>query len=445
MVQRGCLDAYRGQAWRALTGTMVVVSDLTQIVRYWKDLQPDDRRQEARKIRNPPTFGGPYQLDALPLSEDGVLACNRILAATGMARPDSVSFCPQLPHLTALSLIYLGERNSCHLVDGILPKPGDKTVSTGTASDLTAFQIIPSQHILEVMLTAFHLKLQRCCPKLTQKMQELEVSPEPIAEAWMTSIFVGYAPLRLSVRALDVLLCQGLKGLIQLCIGVFWFLQEHLVICLSGEGLRQVLARRLSELSCAEDIVRAGIEAGAKGRVHVSAVNSSIGALHLHDHEDADLTNSQNLVYYLPLITPKSGILGEMDTELVWSWLPTRLRVRDGHVVFTSARDGYSLQQLYAITKQYFEEHNGKTTAQAECLLLIRAQGRIVGSFLSDYPRLGAGGNLGTGESFVFSIRPTERQYTWAPESKGVFMNCRPDSLSIGGSAISIDRCSSGP
>eukprot|EP00293_Proteomonas_sulcata_P018622 CAMPEP_0184295620 /NCGR_PEP_ID=MMETSP1049-20130417/6468_1 /TAXON_ID=77928 /ORGANISM="Proteomonas sulcata, Strain CCMP704" /LENGTH=550 /DNA_ID=CAMNT_0026604245 /DNA_START=98 /DNA_END=1751 /DNA_ORIENTATION=+ len=442
MIQRGCPDSYRGQAWRALTGTEVVLSQDTQVMMSWAGLQPDEVRGQARKIRSPPTFDGPYQLDLLPLSEEGKDATNRVLAAVGMARPDMVPFCPQLPHLVALSLIYMGERAACHIADSIMPPPQDKDLNSGTAAALSNYQVLASEHLLDVMLTALHLKLKQCCPKLMKNMEQLEVSAELIVEAWIKSLFVGHAPLQVSIRAVDVLLCQGLKGLVQYCIGVFWLLQEHLVICLSGEGLKQVLARRLSELYRTEDIMQASIESGSRGKVQVADVDAEVGSLHLHDHDDDEAAHTRNLVYYLPLINPKSEILGEQDIELVWSWLPTRLRVRDGSVVFTSKRDGYNLHQLYTLCQKHFA--GGKcqknSAAPGECLLILRTQGRIIGCFLSDWPRIGAESNLGTGESFVFSIRPTEAKHAWEPGAPSIFMQCRPDSLSIGGSAISIDR-----
>jgi hypothetical protein len=51
-------------------------------------------------------------------------------------------------------------------------------------------------------------------------------------------------------------------------------------------------------------------------------------------------------VYYRPKITTPSTIIQNEDFEILWSWLPSRFRIRDPLLLFSTSTDGYSLISL---------------------------------------------------------------------------------------------------
>eukprot|EP00961_Rhodomonas_salina_P054994 738972-Rhodomonas_salina.2 len=123
MMQRGCPDAYRKQAWELLSGCRLATeAGKPSIYKEWRmyvvhlsflhlerglvcpsltssfnarRLQPSQDRDTARVIKNPPLFGGTLEGAKHPLTEEGEIARGRMLAAIGMTRPD-ISFAPQV-------------------------------------------------------------------------------------------------------------------------------------------------------------------------------------------------------------------------------------------------------------------------------------------------------------------------------------------------------------
>jgi len=108
-------------------------------------------------------------------------------------------------------------------------------------------------------------------------------------------------------------------------------------------------------------------------------------------------------VFYRPKIVHQSCIVDETDFEILYSYLPDRFAIRDPVLLFSSAVDGRSLTTL--LTK--VESHH-------PTLLLVKcSEGAVFGAFLTAHWKLDTTQFNGTGESFLFSLKPTEDSYKW--------------------------------
>lgn len=111
---------------------------------------------------------------------------------------------------------------------------------------------------------------------------------------------------------------------------------------------------------------------------------------------------------------------GELSDVLAHA--PTRFRLRDLRCVYSSADDGVSLQTLYA-----------RVAGTDPVVLLVRdGAGATFGAFTTVPFRENGGGYYGSGEAFVFSLRPTTTVYPWT-RSNSFFQLGSSDSIAVGG------------
>lgn len=143
-----------------------------------------------------------------------------------------------------------------------------------------------------------------------------------------------------------------------------------------------------------------------------------------------------------PRLSRASRILsGATELADVMATVPLRFRFRDLQCVYSTADDGISLTTLYSRVK-----------GTDPVVLLVRDScGATFGAYSSIPYTIGSNHYAGSGESFVFSLRPDVHCYPWT-RNNTFFHLCSHDSLAIGGGghfALFLDsmleRGSSGP
>lgn len=123
----------------------------------------------------------------------------------------------------------------------------------------------------------------------------------------------------------------------------------------------------------------------------------------------------------LPELEGESEVLLLQDIHNINSCLPPRITGCNWRLVFTTSRDGFSLGSL-------FRKCQGLV---GPTLLAIEdTTGAAFGALLSDPPRLEEH-FYGTGESFLFSVRPGYRVYNWSGENL-LFIQGSHENLVIG-------------
>ncbi len=107
----------------------------------------------------------------------------------------------------------------------------------------------------------------------------------------------------------------------------------------------------------------------------------------------------------------------------VMECVPMRHRGRDAQCVYSTADDGVSLGTLYE-----------RVRSEEPVILLVRdTGGAVFGAFAATGYRPDAAGRYsGTGEAFVFSVRPERKVYQWR-RTNNFFHLCTNESLAIGG------------
>uniref|UniRef100_A0A8C3MPU7 TBC1 domain family member 24 n=1 Tax=Geospiza parvula TaxID=87175 RepID=A0A8C3MPU7_GEOPR len=105
-----------------------------------------------------------------------------------------------------------------------------------------------------------------------------------------------------------------------------------------------------------------------------------------------------------------SSTVTAQEMRLVWSWLPERFSLFPPLLLFSTSQDGCSLQRVkfYTCCEGY----------EPTVLLIKTTEGEVCGAFLSsdwaERKKSGAtSGFFGTGECFVFTVRPEAERYEW--------------------------------
>jgi hypothetical protein len=102
--------------------------------------------------------------------------------------------------------------------------------------------------------------------------------------------------------------------------------------------------------------------------------------------------------------------------------LPSRFLHCPWTMVYSTNRDGVSLQTFYHLAKNY----------ECTVLLIEDSIGCVFGAFTSAH-WIPQESYFGSGESFLFQLLPACEVYTWQPKSNHYYMLAKPDHLEIGG------------
>jgi hypothetical protein len=120
-------------------------------------------------------------------------------------------------------------------------------------------------------------------------------------------------------------------------------------------------------------------------------------------------------------------LLAKNDKELLWSWIPSRHRLRTARLAYSGVRHGYNLNLLYKHVGKAGEAAGveggwSKDTREAPCILIIKTdQEELFGCFTSE-PWRNSAQYYGSGECFVFRLGQKFEKFSWAPGSGAKMM-----------------------
>lgn len=120
----------------------------------------------------------------------------------------------------------------------------------------------------------------------------------------------------------------------------------------------------------------------------------------------------------------KSSIVDWFLLDTLWEWLPERVAIKEPVIAFSTDIDGSSLRTFFDKTSPY----------ESSVLLIKTVNGEIFGAYCSsswagrlskDTP----GTFFGTGETFLFTLKPKSVKYEWVGEGCGEVRGNRSSQL----------------
>jgi len=123
----------------------------------------------------------------------------------------------------------------------------------------------------------------------------------------------------------------------------------------------------------------------------------------------------------IPEVSGESEILRLEEIIYLANQFPPRLIGTDWKLAYSTAKHGYSLGNVY----RKFQAESGPTL-----LCILSTTGEVYGALVSQPLRLDEH-FYGTGESFLYTLRPTRQMFNWSGENQ-LFVQGTGDSLIVG-------------
>uniref|UniRef100_A0A3Q2WYJ5 TBC1 domain family member 24 n=1 Tax=Haplochromis burtoni TaxID=8153 RepID=A0A3Q2WYJ5_HAPBU len=343
------------------------------------------------------------------LKPEAVASVHQIINCLAGQFPD-ISHCPALPAVTSLLLHFSVDEAQCfEHVSRILAcnEPGKRLI------DQTFLAYESSCMTFGDLANKYCTAAHKLIVATAQDVMD-------VYSDWQRWV-LGDLPFSHVVRVLDVYLVEGYKVLYRVAVALLKFYRKHKMGAEGGQGNQQQ-----------EDSnkIKADIQAFVKGiasTVTPDKLLEKAFSIRLFSRKEItllQLTNEKslqqkgitvkqkrcrrNVQLALNPDTFSSEIVSAKEMHDIWSWIPERFALCQPQLLFTTSTHGCSLNRFYS----HCEGHE-------PTLLLIRTtDGDVCGAFLStDWEERKRGGNklsfFGTGECFVFRLKPEMERYEW--------------------------------
>ncbi|XP_064638457.1 GTPase-activating protein skywalker-like isoform X2 [Lineus longissimus] len=437
-----------------------------------------------------PSFVDPSYMLHYHLNHHGCNVVKRIICIIGQTNPD-VTFSPTMFALTSL-LLHLMEEEECFNCLYALLQSRKRTYLTQTKLSYEASALV---------LKDLAKKYAKSCYTYVTKQAKGDKS---VFEHWIWWL-VKDLPFSYMVRIMDCYLFEGVKVLYRVALAVLILFNKHAASFLMNLNLSSVDARKFTITEPEADMPSTGCLCTGKSvrqspqkipSVNIHTVLSqfceeipvSIDKLlkvafsirgfshkeikklqiknemfltskrhmqqvpHLTksascDSLDLKVSKSMSGGFELRTIgDQRSSLVSGEQLQAIWQWLPTRMTVYQPEMLYTTHEHGTSLKTLYS-----------RVEDREPTLIVVKtSNGEVFGAYCSadwaERKKIDSLSYFGTGETFVFSLKPERRKFEWVgigkqsrdvPTNAHMFMAGNNTVLTIGGGdgeAIRLDE-----
>ncbi|XP_054833317.1 TBC1 domain family member 24-like isoform X2 [Eublepharis macularius] len=333
------------------------------------------------------------------LTTEGVTAMKKILICIANMSPD-ITYCPLLPVVVALLLHYNQEEaqcfeNTCRLLycNASHTSYIDYSFLSHKASCMT-FGDLANKH----------------CPAAHRLLASSADNIFEVYSEWLVWLFDDL-PFDYVIRIFDVYLLEGQKVLYRIALALL----KQYQVSVSSKGLDvadvkgslQAFMWEIREHMTAEKLLEKAFGIRLFSRKEIWLLQMA-NRKALVEKGVTMVQHRQSFHLTVNTLNFTSAIVTAQEMRIVWSWIPERFSLFSPVLLFSTSEDGYSLKRLYSCCEGY----------EPTVLLLKTTVGEVCGAFLSsdwsERKKSGGGSSFfGTGECFVFTVRPEMERYEW--------------------------------
>ncbi|KAM4662835.1 TBC1 domain family member 24-like [Discoglossus pictus] len=346
------------------------------------------------------------------LNARGENAVKKILICIGNQFPD-ITYCPSLPAVVALLLHFSEDEaecfeRACRLISSIEPhKPYvDQSFLAHEASCMT-FGDLAKKYC-----QVGHKFITTNCENASDVFSE-----------WLLWIF-GDLPFEYVIRVFDSFLLEGNKVLYRVALALLKQYKMHVDYEIEDVRLDiQEFVKNISNHISVEKLLERAFSIRLFSHKEIWLLQmanrkalSQTGITVMQPRQPVHLS--------IDLANFSSEIVTCQEMRTIWSWIPERFSLYPPHLLFSTIEHGYSLQRFFAHSEGY----------EPTILLIKNTAEEVCGAFLSSdwSERRKCGGQVanffGTGECFVFSVRPEMERYQWVVVKKPELGKAAPPS-----------------
>ncbi|KAM8947567.1 TBC1 domain family member 24-like [Pelodytes ibericus] len=370
------------------------------------------------------------------LNVRGETAMKKILICIGNQYPD-ITYCPSLPAVVNLLLHFSEDEAECF----------ERVCRLISCIETHKCYIDQSFLAHEASCMTFGDLAKKYCQTGHKFITANSENPADIFADWLMWIF-GDLPFDYAIRVFDVFLLEGNKVLYRVALAL----------------LKQYRFHVDSEVQDLPSDIQCFVK-NIGQHISVEKLLEKAFSIRLFSHKEMWLLQMANRKalsqkgitvmqarqhVYIPIdmVNFSSTIVTAQEMKVVWSWIPERFSLYPPVLLFSTMEHGYSLQRFYSHCEGL----------EPTVLLIKTTANEVCGAFLSSdwNERKKCCGQVatyfGTGECFVFTVRPEMERYEWVvvkkPEmGKSVPLSprSRPRSYSQGSRLSPSTQCRAPP
>lgn len=390
------------------------------------------------------------------LSPRGVIACQRVLSVIAFSNP-AITYAPSLYSLCSLLLHYMDESDTYNCMSALVSGAQNKFITQTKVSYEATWRSA-------IILCRKHVRG-------FSTLAKFGVTQEQIEEAFQSWIWwiLAALPLTHLVRVIDCFLLEGAKVFLRLSMAIFQLFvkavtrDSTMAATLPTRGLKEAIMRYCQNIQIPpQKLLRTAFGIRGFRRTEIAKIIVQT-EMYLKSHRCMVGSGSTVNMSEIPALTRSMSLEGlptaesQADIKMMshtltikelltmWSWLPTRMTMQKPTLVYTTEEHGCSLTTFFQRVEKY-----------EPTLLCIRTlNDHVFGAYCStawaqrnitdEY------GNrqtyFGTGESFLFSLRPNIAKHQWVgisqqqedagissvKHSSELFMHGDSNMITIGG------------
>ncbi|XP_067403981.1 TBC1 domain family member 24-like isoform X1 [Emydura macquarii macquarii] len=346
-----------------------------------------------------PEFLGGCVMPAYCLTMEGVTAVKKILICLGNLFPD-ITYSPNLPAIVALLLHY--SEDEAHCFENI-----SRLVS---CSDAHTSYVDQSFLAHEASCMTFGDLANKHCHAAHRLIASTSENVFEIYSEWLVWIFSDL-PFDYTIRVLDVYLLEGQKVLYRIALAL---LRQYRLSLTSRDqevtnarGDLKAFMQNIREHMTADKLLERAFGIRLFSRKEIWLLQMA-NRKALVEKGITVVQRRQSFHLAIDMLNFSSAIVTAQEMRIVWSWIPERFSLFPPIRLFSTLENGYSLQRFYSCCEGY----------EPTVLLIKTTRGEVCGAFLSsDWNERKRNGGMssffGTGECFVFSVRPEMERYEW--------------------------------
>ncbi|KAG7327072.1 hypothetical protein KOW79_010473 [Hemibagrus wyckioides] len=349
--------------------------------------------EHGRSTHPFPKFMKDGEIPRYCLNKSGLNSVKKILLCVSENFPE-MSFCPILPALVSLLLHYSEDEAQCfHSICSLVrytdPQKRyiDQNFVTTHASCMT-----------------FGDLANKYCRGIRKLIASSHQSLFEFYSDWIMWIFADL-PFGYAVRALDIYLVEGYKVLYRVALALLSLYKVSVSSRVAHvEDFKQDMKRfveNVSRHSSVEALLQRAFSIQLPTRKELNFLyNANKQALIQKGIEHKSSYQSVDLRCF------RSSVVSETEMRVVWAWIPERFSLFSPERLYSTEEHGRNLTSFYA----HVEGH------EPTVLLLRTVDEEVCGAFLSSDWTLRSCEEaelqfFGTGECFVFSLRPAMERY----------------------------------
>ncbi|NWU64379.1 TBC24 protein, partial [Pterocles burchelli] len=333
------------------------------------------------------------------LNLHGVTALKKILICVGNLFPD-ITYSPVLPSLVALLLHYSEDEAQCF-----------QSISRLIASNAPHASYIDQSFLAhQASCMTFGDLANKHCPAAHKLIASASENVFEVYSEWLSWLFHDL-PFNYAIRVFDVYLLEGQKVLYRVALAL---LKQYRLSVTSAElegtdvkaDLQAFMQNIAEHVSVDKLLERAfGIRLFSRKEIWLLQMANRKA---LMERGTTMAQSRQSFHLAVDMQNFSSSIVTAQEMRIIWSWIPERFSLFPPLLLFSTSEDGCSLQRFYTCCEGY----------EPTVLLIQTAEGEVCGAFLSsdwsERKKSGAtAGFFGTGECFVFTVRPETERYEW--------------------------------